>query len=95
MPALRMIAPTCRFAVYGVMGQRGRVAPRALPLVTMNRMNCRSEDGGTWTTVRVRALRERLGITEFNPATAGPETINAQEAAHRLGIYITSVHRLI
>ena len=63
--------------------------------VTMNRMHCRSEDGGTWTTVRVRELRERLGITEFNPATAGPETINAQEAAHRLGIYITSVHRLI
>ena len=72
----------------------GRLPDRELA-VTMNRMRCRSEDGGTWTTLRVRELRERLSIAEFDPATAGPETISAQEAAHRLGIYITSVHRLI
>ena len=72
----------------------GRLPDRELA-VTMNRMRCRSEDGGTWTTLRVRELRERLCIAEFDPATADPETINAQEAAHRLGIYITSVHRLI
>ena len=72
----------------------GRLPDRELA-VTLNRMRCRSEDGGTWTTMRVRELRERLCIAEFDPATAGSETISAQEAAHRLGIYITSVHRLI
>ena len=72
----------------------GRLPDRELA-VTMNRMRCRSESGGTWTMMRVRELRERLGIAEFDPATAGPQTISAQEAAHRLGIYITSVHRLI
>ena len=72
----------------------GRLPDREIA-VTMNRMRCRSEDGGTWTTLRVRELRERLCIAEFDSATAGPETISAQEAAHRLGIYITSVHRLI
>ena len=72
----------------------GRFADRELA-VTMNRMRCRSEDGGTWTTVRVRELRERLGIAAFDPKTSGPESISAQETAHRLGIYITSVHQLI
>ena len=28
----------------------------------MNRMRCRSDDGGTWTTVRERELRKRLGV---------------------------------
>ncbi len=71
----------------------GRLPDRELA-VTMNRMRCRAEDGGTWTTVRARELRQRLGIAEFDPA-AGPETVSAQHAAHRLGIYVTSVHRLI
>ena len=30
--------------------------------VTMNRMRCKSADGLTWTAVRVRELRERLGV---------------------------------
>ena len=72
----------------------GRWPDRELA-VTMNRMRCRSDDGGTWTTVRVRELRERLGIAAFDPATAGPEAISADKAAHRLGISIESVHRLI
>ena len=72
----------------------GRLPDRELA-VAMNRMRCRSGDGGTWTTVRTRELRQRLGIAAYDPATAGPETISAQETAHRLGIYITSVHRLI
>ena len=77
------------------MRKLGGCLPDRELAVTMNRMRCRSEDGGTWTRLRVRELRERLDITEFDPATAGPETISAQEAAHRLGIYMTSVHRLI
>ena len=63
--------------------------------VTMNRMRCRSDDGGTWTTVRVRELRKRLGIAEFDPAAADPETISMDEAALRLGIGTSSVQRLI
>ncbi len=63
--------------------------------VTMNRMRCKSEDGGSWTTARVRELRERLGIAPFDPATAGPETITADEASYRLGVSVASVHRLI
>ena len=78
-----------------VMRKLGGHFPDRELAVTMNRMRCRSEDGGTWTTVRVRELRERLGIAEFDRATAGPRTISAQQAAHRLGIHITSVHRLI
>ena len=32
--------------------------------VSLNRMHCKTGDGETWTTVRVRATRERLGIPE-------------------------------
>ena len=63
--------------------------------VTMNRMRCQSVDGETWTTVRVRELRERLGIAAFDPTTAGPETISVDETARRLEICVGSVHRLI
>jgi hypothetical protein len=63
--------------------------------VTMNRMRCRAADGQTWTTVRVAALRERLGIAPFDPSEKRPETISVDAAAHRLGICVGSVHRLI
>lgn len=63
--------------------------------VTMNRMRCKSADGQTWTTVRVRELRERLGIPAFKPDEAMPKTISVDETAHRLGICVGSVHRLI
>ena len=88
-------SPDCKPDPVEVMRKLGGRLPDRELAVTMNRMRCRSEGGGTWTTLRVRELRERLGITEFDPATEGPETISAQETAHRLGIYITSVHRLI
>ena len=78
-----------------VMRKLGGHWPDRELAVTMNRMRCRSEDGDTWTMVRVRELRERLGIAEFDPATAGPETISAEKTAHRLGICISSVHRMI
>jgi DNA invertase Pin-like site-specific DNA recombinase len=63
--------------------------------VTMNRMRCKSPDGKSWTTVRVRELRERLEIPEFDPSTADGETISADETATRLKISIGSVHLLI
>lgn len=63
--------------------------------VTMNRMRCKSADGESWTTVRVRELRERLGIAAFDPAAPRNETISVDETAHRLKICVGSVLRLI
>ena len=63
--------------------------------VTMNRMRCKPADGKSWTAVRVRELRERLGIAPFDPALPRVETVTAHEAATRLGICIRSVHKLI
>ena len=60
----------------------------------MNRMRCKSADGESWTTARVRELRERLGIPACDPATAN-ETISVDATAHRLEICVGSVHRLI
>lgn len=63
--------------------------------VALNRMRCRTPDGETWTAVRVRELRERLGLPEGDPTARGEATISAGRAAHRLGICVGSVHRLI
>lgn len=63
--------------------------------VTMNRMRCKPADGATWTTVRVRELRERLGLPAFDPAAPRTATISVDETAVRLGICVGSVHRLI
>jgi hypothetical protein len=63
--------------------------------VTMNRMRCRPADGKAWTTVRVRELRERLGIAPFDPASQAEETICVDKAALRLGICVGSVYKLI
>jgi len=63
--------------------------------VTMNRMRCKSSDGQSWTTVRVRELRERLKIAPFDPAAAQMQTISVDETARRLQICVGSVLRLI
>jgi DNA invertase Pin-like site-specific DNA recombinase len=63
--------------------------------VTMNRMRCKAENGDTWTTVRVRELRERLGVEPFDPEAETTPTISADQTAQRLGISVPSVHRLI
>ena len=84
-----------RPAAADVMRKLGGQWPDRELAVTMNRMRCRSEDGRTWTTVQVRDLRERLGIAVFDPETAGAETVSADEAAHRLGVSVESVRRLI
>jgi hypothetical protein len=63
--------------------------------VTLNRMRCKPADGKAWTTVRVRELRERLGIPPFDPATIVAETISAERTAAKLGICVGSVHKLI
>ena len=63
--------------------------------VTMNRMRCKANDGKTWTVVRVRELRERLGISAFDATIVRAETVTVDEAAHRLNICVGSVKRLI
>lgn len=63
--------------------------------VTMNRMRCKSTDGASWTTVRVRELRERLEIAPFDPAAPREKTVSVDETAHRLKICVGSVLRLI
>jgi DNA invertase Pin-like site-specific DNA recombinase len=63
--------------------------------VTMNRMRCKTTDGDSWTAVRVRELRERLGIAPFDSSMPRVETISVDETARRLGICVGSVHRLI
>lgn len=61
----------------------------------MNRTRCKSANGQSWTTVRVRELRERLGIAAFDPTTSAVETISVDETARRLNICVGSVLRLI
>lgn len=88
-PTDRQPSPTTVIRKLG-----GRWPDRQLA-VTMNRMRCRTSNGGTWTAVRVRELRERLGIAEFDPSTPREETISLDEAARRLAISVPSVYRLI
>ncbi len=63
--------------------------------ITMNRMRCKPADGKAWTTVGVRELRERLDIPPFDPTSERVATISVDETAHRLGICVGSVHKLI
>lgn len=63
--------------------------------VTLNRMRCRAPDGQSWTMVRVKALRERLGLAPFDPGVPREHTISVDATARRLGICVASVHRLI
>jgi DNA invertase Pin-like site-specific DNA recombinase len=57
---------------------------------SLNRMRCKTGDGETWTTVRVREMRERLGLPEYDSAKVGEEAISLAKAAERLGICVGS-----
>jgi DNA invertase Pin-like site-specific DNA recombinase len=72
----------------------GRWPDRELA-VTMNRMRCKGVEGASWTTMRVRALRERLGIAAFDPSASRMVTLSVAKVAERLQICIRSVLRLI
>ena len=63
--------------------------------VTMNRMRCKTEDGETWTTIRVAQLRDRLGVPPFDPDADRPKTLTIDATAKRLGVCITSIYKLI
>ena len=62
--------------------------------VSLNRMRCKSGDGETWTTVRVREMRTRLGLPEYEPAASEGEMISLMRAAERLGICVGSAKSL-
>ncbi|MGC2199959.1 MAG: hypothetical protein WA633_07405 [Stellaceae bacterium] len=57
----------------------GQLPDRELA-VTLNRMRCKPVDGKAWTTVRVRELRERLGI-DFR--SGAPASRDDQRRRHR------------
>ena len=61
--------------------------------VSLNRMRCKTGDGETWTTVRVRETRERLGIPEGGHGDDG--MISLAKAAERLKICVGSAKRLV
>jgi hypothetical protein len=63
--------------------------------VSLNRMRCKTGNGETWTTVRVREMRERLGIPEYDSAKADGQMISLMKAAERLGICVGSAKNLV
>jgi DNA invertase Pin-like site-specific DNA recombinase len=78
-----------------VMRKLGGHWPDRELAVTMNRMRCKTSNGETWTSVRVRELRERLGIKAHVPTEGPAINISVDETARRLGICVGSVHLLI
>jgi len=63
--------------------------------VSLNRMRCKTSDGESWTTVRVREMRERLGVPEHIPTKTDGEMISLMKAAERLGICVGSAKSLV
>jgi len=63
--------------------------------VSLNRMLCKTGDGEGWTAVRVRNMRDRLGIPEYDPTRAGSPVISLMKAAEKLGICIGSAKSLV
>lgn len=78
-----------------VMRKLGGKWPDRDLATTMNRMRCKYPEGGSWTTARVQALRERLKIAPFDPNAVDTKMISVDEAARRLKIGARSVYRLI
>jgi hypothetical protein len=84
------MAPT---AVDALRKLAGHWSDRELA-VSLNRMRCKTGDGESWTTVRVREMRERLGLPEHDPAKTDGEMISLMKAAERLGICVGSAKSL-
>jgi hypothetical protein len=62
--------------------------------VSLNQMRCKTSDGESWTTVRVREMRERLGMAECASTDTDNTTISLMKAAERLGICVGSAKSL-
>ncbi len=63
--------------------------------VSLNRMLCKTGDGESWTTVRVRDMRERLGIPEYDATKVDVPMISLTKAAETLGICVGSTKSLV
>jgi DNA invertase Pin-like site-specific DNA recombinase len=63
--------------------------------VSLNRMRCKTGDGETWTTVRVREMRERLALPEYDPASSDGKMISLAKAAAHFGICVGSAKSLV
>ncbi|MBP2449615.1 recombinase family protein [Rhizobium leguminosarum] len=63
--------------------------------VSLNRMLCKTGDGESWTTVRVRDMRERLGIPEYDATKVDVPMISLMKAAETLGICVGSAKSLV
>lgn len=61
--------------------------------VTLNRLRCHTEDGETWTTVRVAELRGRLAIPPCHLDAEVPKTLSV-DAAIRGGDRLSSTIRI-
>ena len=63
--------------------------------VSLNRMLCKTGDGESWTTVRVRDMRQRLGIPEYDATKVDVPMISLMKAAEKLGICVGSAKSLV
>jgi hypothetical protein len=62
---------------------------------TLNRLGLRTGAGNAWSTQRVYGLRHYHELPNNNVSHADTGVVTLEEAAHRLGISSSSVHRLI
>ncbi|MDX0500908.1 serine recombinase [Sinorhizobium medicae] len=81
-------------AVEALRKLGGRWPDRELA-VSLNRMLCKTGDGESWTTVRVRDMRERLGIPEYDATKVDVPMISLMKAAEKLGICVGSAKSLV
>lgn len=71
----------------------GRWPEREIAL-TLNRLRLRTSSGDRWTQVRVRSMRQRLGLPEFD-ANQAAGTVNLAAAAARLAVSQQTVRKLV
>ncbi len=62
---------------------------------TLNRLRLRTGAGNTWNELRVRGVRERLGLPAHDPAENARATLTLEQAAEHLGVSATVVRKLI
>src|SRR5262249_4819460 len=63
--------------------------------VSLNRMRCKTGNDETWTTVRVKEVRECLGLAEYASSRTEEKMISLMKAAERLGICVGSAKSLV
>lgn len=90
----RYLAELAPSAVEALRKLGGHWPDRELA-VSLNRMLCKTGDGESWTTVRVRDMRERLGIPEYDATKVDVPMISLMKAAEKLGICVGSAKSLV